>query len=455
MNEHDHNYEDLENLARVVRELTDRVQQLERRVDEVATVRPAPLPKPPARVVPIAPPRAPESRWESRIGTQWLNRVGVVAVLFGVAYLLRYVFVSGWVSAEAWIWAGVCAGMLVVVASEWFRRSGYRLLSLSLKATGIGMSYLSLWAGMELYGLFSGTPTFVGLVLLTGLTVALAIREQSQVVGALALVAGFLTPLLISVPSGEAPLFLYLVLLDCAAAALAMQRAWWRLLWISGAGTALLCALWYYRHYTPADRDSSVAAATLFFIVFAVAIAGSRRLLPATAPSGLLVLDALNPAVYFTALELLLIDAHRDGLGAASAALAAFYFMRAWKREGKEPVEDRRTSSTYIGLGIAFAAATLAILLNSNWLSLGWFVEAAVIMAIGFWRDLPRLRWGALALLCAAVVKAFAFDVWQLSLGYRTLSFIALGVLLLVISFVYQRHGFALVSRSGKGPASR
>ena len=67
-------------------------------------------------------------------------------------------------------------------------------------------------------------------------------------------------------------------------------------------------------------------------------------------------------------------------------------------------------------------------------LAAGWFLEAAVVMAIGFWQDLPWLRWGALLLLGAAVVKAFAYDVWQLALPYRTLSFIGLGVLLLVIS---------------------
>jgi len=112
-----------------------------------------------------------------------------------------------------------------------------------------------------------------------------------------------------------------------------------------------------------------------------------------------------------------------------------------------------KQAALYGGLGITFVAAGLAVVLQTDWLSLGWFVEAAVVIAIGFWRDLPWLRWGALLLLSAAVVKAFAVDVWQLSLGYRTLSFVALGILLLVISFAYQRYDFSTVLRTRKGPS--
>jgi len=36
-------------------------------------------------------------------------------------------------------------------------------------------------------------------------------------------------------------------------------------------------------------------------------------------------------------------------------------------------------------------------------------------------------------------VKVFVYDVSQLDRGYRIVSFIVLGVLLLAISFVYQR----------------
>jgi uncharacterized membrane protein len=69
-----------------------------------------------------------------------------------------------------------------------------------------------------------------------------------------------------------------------------------------------------------------------------------------------------------------------------------------------------------------------------------WFMLfGAILLAVGFWRRSAFLRWQALVLLAVSVVKVFLFDVSQLSQGYRILSFLGLGVLLLAVSFVYQR----------------
>jgi len=63
----------------------------------------------------------------------------------------------------------------------------------------------------------------------------------------------------------------------------------------------------------------------------------------------------------------------------------------------------------------------------------------AVLLALGFWRRSAYLRWQALVLLAVSIGKVFTVDVSALSQGYRILSFLGLGALLLAVSFVYQR----------------
>jgi uncharacterized membrane protein len=63
----------------------------------------------------------------------------------------------------------------------------------------------------------------------------------------------------------------------------------------------------------------------------------------------------------------------------------------------------------------------------------------AALLAVGFWRRSAFLRWQALVLLAASIGKVFLLDTSSLSEGYRILSFLALGALLLAVSFVYQR----------------
>ena len=73
----------------------------------------------------------------------------------------------------------------------------------------------------------------------------------------------------------------------------------------------------------------------------------------------------------------------------------------------------------------------------------------AMLMIVGFLRRSAFVRWQALLLIAATIVKVFVYDVSQLDKGYRIVSFIVLGVLLLAISFVYQRDWLQLSARSG------
>jgi uncharacterized membrane protein len=69
-----------------------------------------------------------------------------------------------------------------------------------------------------------------------------------------------------------------------------------------------------------------------------------------------------------------------------------------------------------------------------------WFMAfGALLLAVGFWRRSAFLRWQALVLLAITIGKVFLWDMNRLSQGYRILSFLGLGVLLLAVSFVYQR----------------
>jgi uncharacterized membrane protein len=81
-----------------------------------------------------------------------------------------------------------------------------------------------------------------------------------------------------------------------------------------------------------------------------------------------------------------------------------------------------------------------------------WMAYGAMLMIIGFWRRSPLVRWQALFLIAATVVKVFTYDMSELDRGYRIVSFIVLGALLLAISFVYQRGWLQL---SGPGKAKR
>jgi uncharacterized membrane protein len=78
-----------------------------------------------------------------------------------------------------------------------------------------------------------------------------------------------------------------------------------------------------------------------------------------------------------------------------------------------------------------------------------WMAYGAMLMVVGFWRRSAFVRWQALVLIAFTIGKVFLYDVSELDRGYRIVSFIVLGALLLAISFVYQRDWLRL---SGRNP---
>lgn len=58
----------------------------------------------------------------------------------------------------------------------------------------------------------------------------------------------------------------------------------------------------------------------------------------------------------------------------------------------------------------------------------------------GMVRKSAAVRWQGLALLCLAIGKAFFFDLSFLTTFYRIVSFFVLGLVLLAVSFFYQKR---------------
>ena len=76
----------------------------------------------------------------------------------------------------------------------------------------------------------------------------------------------------------------------------------------------------------------------------------------------------------------------------------------------------------------------------SAWMTL----QGAALLAVGFWKRTALARWLGLVLLAATVIKTVAYDMRSLGTGYRVASYLVLGVLLMAISFAYQKDWLGL-----------
>ena len=173
---------------------------------------------------------------------------------------------------------------------------------------------------------------------------------------------------------------------------------------------------WEYAH--PAFRSADFVTALIGLAIFAAVIAVSLRLARTNT---------------------------RDTFWLRCAALSTIAFNLIAVLTGV-----REVSSAFAPLpgNPNLDAALQQALAISGWL----MIYGALLLAIGFWRRSSFLRWQALVLLAITILKAFLYDMRDLSQGYRVVSFLALGALLMVVSFAYQKDWLNLRGANPEQP---
>ena len=73
-------------------------------------------------------------------------------------------------------------------------------------------------------------------------------------------------------------------------------------------------------------------------------------------------------------------------------------------------------------------------------LSILWGVYSLLLIVLGIWKKLKHLRIGAIILFGVTLVKLFFYDIAHLDTIAKTIVFVSLGVLLLIISFLYNKY---------------
>jgi hypothetical protein len=91
------------------------------------------------------------------------------------------------------------------------------------------------------------------------------------------------------------------------------------------------------------------------------------------------------------------------------------------------------------GAPAILAAALIYQEVSGGLLTLAWGAEALVVLGAGFIVRQRSLRLEGLALFLICVLKLFLYDLRNLETPYRILSFIALGLILLGVSWIYTR----------------
>jgi uncharacterized membrane protein len=379
---------------------------------------------PPPLAIPAAPVAAPPSfsarvedkvredrSLESRIGSQWFNRIGILAVLIGMAWFLKLAIDNHWIGPGGRVIIGLIAGSGLIAWSERFRGRGFAAFSYSLKAVGSGILYLSLWAAYELFALIPSSLAFASMIVVTAFNGFICWLQDSELLALYAIVGGFSTPLLVANGENhEVSLFSYLLVLNVAVLLLVALRPWSRLLFGAFTGTVVFFLGWSLRFYSDTQFGRTVFFLSIFFLIFAFAPRLVR--LPAsedgTAISradgiAVVLLPLANAALGFLGFYALL-----QSTGAAWAepwvavAFAAFYLLLLrLPTRGALHTSPSALSALHLTIAVVFLTIAIPLKAHGRWITIGWLAEGAALLWLARRIDARLLR--GLALLALAL----------------------------------------------------
>ncbi|MCY3801857.1 MAG: DUF2339 domain-containing protein [Chloroflexi bacterium] len=335
------------------------------------------------------------SNWEWWLGGNWLARIGILALIFGVGFFLKLAFDNDWIDETGRVVLGLVAGLALLGGGEiWSRR--YAAWARAVTGGGIAILYLSIFAAFSLYDLLSALETLGASLLVTLAASGLALRYESRAVAVLGILGGFVAPLLLAGSLADQwVLLVYVLLLDLGVLALAAFRNWRWFTLLGLVGSLILFGFW------KEELDPSLLLAQVGITVIFLIFVGATTLfhLLWRRPAGPLdhALMVLNAAAYFGISYALLFEEFRDWMGGFTLLLAVFYGLLSYG------ILARRREQIHLrlfALGIAIVFLTIAVpvqLDGGPWIGVAWAAEGAVLIWLSFILRTRQLRWFGIA----------------------------------------------------------
>jgi uncharacterized membrane protein len=448
-------------LCRGVKELQRRLIRLEGRLDEpakpaapapaepirqaapepgpVPAAAPPPIPQPsrvaPARSADSAPPqersaagrivarawnwlilgeayRKPGESWEYAAATHWLLRAGILIVLAGVAFFLKYSIEKGLMGPLGRVALCLAAGVALIVLGLRLLFKRYHLLGQGLAGAGFVMLYFAFYAASILYRLMPQPAAFALMACVTAAAGTLAVLYRSLGIALLGVVGGYATPLMMGGASAN-PLFFYAYVLALGVGVLGIS---WVRRWPVLNGLGMLAAyglsfLFCSRHTEAGRLFHDLLFTSGIHLLYLLSVVALH--LRAQRKTGAFEWTALslNAVLYWTWAFLLFKPVFgRTGTGLVALAVAAVYVALVYACI-RRTVLDRAALALFVAFAAVFLAMSPVFMLTAQWLTFAWCLQALAMLWIARRIGQPFLAKAAVALFALASARGLFVDL--------------------------------------------
>jgi len=376
----------------------------------------------PVSVVPVLREKAPlywekekkdGSEFEIRLGQKWLLIVGIVTMVFGIGYFLKYSFDRGWIGpagrvAMAYLW-----GLVLLAGGNSFRKK-FETFGLYVIGGGIATLYFSTFAGFQIYHLFGQIPSFFVMTMITVLACALSVVHDAKWLAVLGLIGGFFTPVMLSTgQDNQIVLMTYMTILNFGLLGIAFYKKWDLLNYLGFVFTYLLFSVWFSAHYQDSKFWPTIIFLNIFYLTYSLIPFAYSSLRGEGQRKGTFPITAFNSFIAFGfGYEMIRRYASLEWVSVITLfyAFVSLVMARYLYKKGEQAGDAFIMLSAKTAL---FLIITVPIIFSNHWITIFWAAQALTLLWAGLRLERKPLLAGSYILLGLAVGKFLMHDYSQ------------------------------------------
>ena len=344
-------------------------------------------PKPQISAPKINLPKQP-SDLEKIIGESWINKIGILIVVIGVAIGAKYSIENELISPLTRIILGYLMGIGLLGFGIKLKPKfeGY---SAVLVSGAISIFYFITYFAYSFYSLIPQVLAFVMMLIFTAFTVFTAIKYNRVVIAHIGLIGAYAVPFLLSSGSGRVDiLFSYMLIINLGILFISIKKDWKTLHYSALFFTWMIYGSWFADKSFDSNLQGYEALglgfATAFFLVFYGVSLFNNIISKEKLDKVNIILILLNSFIYF-GFGFGIFNGHSildSYLGLFTLFNAVIHFAVLFFIKSKKLADSTLFYST-LGMVFTFITIAIPIQLDGNWVTLMWTAQGAILFWLG------------------------------------------------------------------------
>lgn len=333
---------------------------------------------------------------EKFIGENLINKIGVLILVLGISYFVKYAIDKDWINEPVRVGIGVLCGALVMGIAHKLRKS-YAAFSSVIVAGAIAIFYFTIGIAFHDYHLFSQTVAFSIMVIITAFSALISLSYNRIELAVLSLIGGFAVPFMVSTGEGNyVVLFTYISILNVGILALAYYKKWNLVNILSYIFTILLYGGWLSQELQtekPHYPGALIFGFVFYFIFILMNIINNIRTKGEFSIAQLTIL-ASNTFLFYAAGMAILDSYHPELRGLFTTIIALLNLVYAWFLYKKFGL-DKKAVYLLIGLTLTFITLAIPIQFEGNYITLFWAAETILLLWLSQKSKISSYRFGS------------------------------------------------------------